>query len=69
MIRSVMFDFGGVISTSPFDAFERYEQRNGLPEGFLRRVNSTNPTGSSQTPAIHIDQSDHVGCIFSDQTE
>lgn len=43
MIRSVMFDFGGVISTSPFDAFERYEQRNGLPEGFLRRVNSTNP--------------------------
>ncbi len=38
-----MFDFGGVISTSPFDAFERYEQRNGLPEGFLRRVNSTNP--------------------------
>jgi len=43
VIRSVMFDFGGVISTSPFDAFERYEQRNGLPEGFLRRVNSTNP--------------------------
>jgi putative hydrolase of the HAD superfamily len=43
VIRSVLFDFGGVITTSPFDAFERHEQQKGLPEGFLRRVNSTNP--------------------------
>ncbi len=43
MIRSVMFDFGGVITTSPFDAFGRYERDHGLPEGLLRRINSTDP--------------------------
>jgi putative hydrolase of the HAD superfamily len=42
MIRSVMFDFGGVITTSPFTAFRRYERENGLPEGFIQKVNSTN---------------------------
>jgi putative hydrolase of the HAD superfamily len=43
MIRSVMFDFGGVITTSPFDAFERYERLAGLPAGAIRTVNSTHP--------------------------
>ncbi len=39
----MLFDFGGVISTSPFDAFGRYERQHGLPDGFLRRVNSASP--------------------------
>jgi putative hydrolase of the HAD superfamily len=43
VIRAVLFDFGGVILTSPFEAFARYERERGLPEGFLRRINSTNP--------------------------
>jgi putative hydrolase of the HAD superfamily len=38
-----MFDFGGVITSSPFDAFARYEREQGLPAGFIRTVNSTNP--------------------------
>jgi epoxide hydrolase-like predicted phosphatase len=38
-----MFDFGGVITTSPFDAFGRYERDHGLPEGLLRQINSTDP--------------------------
>ncbi len=42
-IRSVMFDFGGVITSSPFEAFARYEREAGLPDGFLRLVNSTDP--------------------------
>lgn len=42
-IRAVIFDFGGVILTSPFEAFARYERANGLPPGFIRRVNSVNP--------------------------
>ena len=41
--RAVFFDFGGVVLTSPFEAFRSYEQANGLPEGFIRTVNSTNP--------------------------
>ena len=43
MRRAVLFDFGGVILTSPFEEFARFERANGLPEGFLRRVNSTHP--------------------------
>jgi putative hydrolase of the HAD superfamily len=43
VIRSVMFDFGGVITSSPFEAFARYERETGLPDGFIRLVNSTDP--------------------------
>lgn len=42
-IKAVLWDFGGVILTSPFDAFRQFEERCGLPQDFLRRVNSTNP--------------------------
>lgn len=42
-LRAVLWDFGGVFSTSPFDAFARYEREHGLPEGFLRRVNTIDP--------------------------
>ncbi len=42
-IAAALFDFGGVILTSPFEAFARYEQANSLPPGFLRRLNATNP--------------------------
>ncbi len=41
--RGVLWDFGGVLSSSPFDAFARYEIERGLPAGLLRRVNATNP--------------------------
>jgi putative hydrolase of the HAD superfamily len=40
---AVIWDFGGVLTSSPFEAFARYEQRNGLPENFIRQVNSVNP--------------------------
>lgn len=42
-ITAALFDFGGVILSSPFEAFARYEADHGLPDGFLRRVNATNP--------------------------
>jgi len=29
---AVLWDFGGVILTSPFEAFRRYEARGRLPE-------------------------------------
>ena len=47
MIRAVLFDFGGVILPGPFEAFARYERENGLPEGFLRRLNATNPDANA----------------------
>ena len=42
-IRAAFFDFGGVVLSSPFEAFNGYEARNGLPRDFIRTVNATNP--------------------------
>jgi putative hydrolase of the HAD superfamily len=42
-IRAALFDFGGVILSSPFEAFARYEAEQDLPLGLLREVNATNP--------------------------
>jgi len=42
-LRAVLWDFGGVILTSPFEAFRRYESAVGLPQDFIRTINSTNP--------------------------
>lgn len=40
---AVIFDFGGVITASPFEAFNRLEHERGLPRDFVRRVNATAP--------------------------
>ena len=42
-VKAVLWDFGGVLTTSPFDAFSAYEAANGLAPGFIRRLNATNP--------------------------
>jgi putative hydrolase of the HAD superfamily len=42
MIKAVIWDFGGVFTTSPFAAFNRYESEQGLPKDFIRSVNATN---------------------------
>ena len=42
-IRAAFFDFGGVILSSPFEAFNTYEATHGLPADFIRTVNATNP--------------------------
>ncbi len=39
----MIFDFGGVITSSPFEAFNRMEAQRGLPRDFVRGVNSANP--------------------------
>jgi putative hydrolase of the HAD superfamily len=47
MIKAVFWDFGGVITSSPFESFNRFEANNRLPENFLRTVNSTNPDNNA----------------------
>jgi putative hydrolase of the HAD superfamily len=42
-IRAVFWDFGGVILSSPFDAFNEYERAHGIPIDFIRSVNATDP--------------------------
>ena len=44
---AVLWDFGGVILTSPFEAFNRYEAEAGLPKDFIRGINARNPDGNA----------------------
>lgn len=41
-LDAILWDFGGVLTTSPFEAFNRYEAEHGLPRDFIRGVNATN---------------------------
>lgn len=43
MIKAVIWDFGGVLTSSPFEAFNRYEAERDLPKDFIRGINATDP--------------------------
>lgn len=45
--RAVLWDFGGVILSSPFEAFRAYEREAGLPEDFIRMLNARNPDANA----------------------
>lgn len=47
MIAAVIFDFGGVITSSPFEAFNRLEAERGLPQDFVRKVNAIDPDSNA----------------------
>jgi putative hydrolase of the HAD superfamily len=42
MIEAVIWDFGGVLTSSPFEAFARFEVERGLPTDIIRRTNAAN---------------------------
>lgn len=42
-ITAILWDFGGVLTTSPFEAFNRFEREHGMPTDFIRGINATNP--------------------------
>ncbi len=44
---AVLFDFGGVMTSSPFDAFAKFEKERGLPENIIRKINSTDPDNNA----------------------
>lgn len=72
-IEAVLWDFGGVVTTSPFEAFRRYEQARGLPQDFIRSVNATNihsnawarmergEIGPSEFDLLFLDESSALG--------
>ncbi len=43
MYKAVLWDFGGVLTTSPFESFNRFEIDRNLPKDFIRSINATNP--------------------------
>jgi putative hydrolase of the HAD superfamily len=42
MLKAVIWDFGGVLTSSPFEAFARFEIERGLPADIIRRTNASN---------------------------
>ena len=47
MFTAVLWDFGGVILSSPFEAFNHYEATADLPRDFIRSVNAANPDANA----------------------
>ena len=47
MIEAVLFDFGGVSLSSPFEAFAAYEKEIGLPANTIRKINATDPDSNA----------------------
>ncbi len=62
MIKAILWDYGGVITTSPFEAFNRYEEKNSIPKDFIRGINATNPKTNAwaqfESSQISIDEFD-----------
>jgi putative hydrolase of the HAD superfamily len=44
---AVIFDFGGVVTASPFEAFNRLEAERGLPRDLIRTINAANPDSNA----------------------
>ena len=64
MIEAILWDFGGVLTTSPFEAFNRYEAERGYPRDFIRTINATNPETNAwarfESSEIDIEQFDEA---------
>ena len=61
---AVLWDFGGVITSSPFDAFNRFETERGIPRDFIRGVNArnheTNAWAQFESSRITVDEFDEL---------
>lgn len=45
--KAILWDFGGVITSSPFEAFNRYEIEKGFPKDVIRGLNAVNPDANA----------------------
>ena len=63
-IQAVIWDFGGVLTNSPFDAFNRFEAEHGLPKDFIRTINASNPESNAwarfESSAVSLDEFDRL---------
>ena len=61
-ISAVIWDFGGVLTTSPFESFNRFEAANGIPADFIRGVNATDSDSNAwaqfESSQITLDEFD-----------
>ena len=70
MFKAVFWDFGGVLSSSPFHNFNRFERDNNLPVDFIRGVNTHNPDDNAwakfESDRISADQFD---TLFAEESK
>ncbi|UPK27329.1 HAD-IA family hydrolase [Bradyrhizobium sp. 195] len=63
-IEAVIFDFGGVLTSSPFEAFARFETERGLPTDIIRRTNAANHLENAwakfERAEVDIETFDHL---------
>ena len=61
---AVLWDFGGVITASPFDAFNRFETERGIPRDFIRSINArdheTNAWAQFESSRITVGEFDEL---------
>ncbi len=67
-IEAIIWDFGGVITSSPFEAFNIYEAAHDLPRDFIRTINATNgyENAWAQFERNQID-ADTFDALFADE--
>ncbi len=62
MFKAVLWDFGGVITSSPFEAFNRFEAENDLPKDVIRSINAKHPESNAwaqlESNTISLDEFD-----------
>jgi putative hydrolase of the HAD superfamily len=69
-ISAILWDFGGVLTTSPFEAFNVLEESIGAPKDFIRSINATNPESNAwaqfESNQVSFDEFDQM---FADESE
>ena len=69
-LQAILWDFGGVFTTSPFENFNKLEAELGAPQDFIRQVNSTNPDKNAwaqfESNSVSLDDFD---VLFADESE
>ena len=70
-VKAIFFDFGGVITDSPFEAFNQFERENKIPLDFIRKVNSINPNVNAwaqfEKNQINLEQFDQLFSLESEK--
>ena len=63
-LTAVLWDFGGVFTTSPFEAFNTLEESLGVPKDFIRMLNATNPDTNAwaqfESSSVTLDEFDEL---------
>ena len=69
--KAIIWDFGGVITSSPFEAFNKFELSNNLPKDIIRTINSENPDDNAwakfERNDIDLDEFDNLFSIEADK--